>query len=91
MSTNKNQGNKQSRKSQQQGQQQQLGDHDAQAAKRPRGAKYSPMEIDKLLDLIEERLPTGGEDWDGEKIFIVVRMFREILTSLILLPILTIE
>ena len=39
---------------------------EAQTQRRPRGAKYTKTEIDKLLDLIEERLPTGGEDWDGK-------------------------
>ena len=32
--------------------------------KRNRGVRYTSVEVTKLLDIIEERLPTGGEDWD---------------------------
>ena len=63
MSTNRNQGggnqggNRSTRR---------VGEEPQQTQKRPRGAKYTKTEIDKLLDLVEERLPTGGEDWDGK-------------------------
>ena len=47
-----------------------------QQDRRPRGAKYTSAEIDKLLDLVEERLPTGGEDWDGSQlIFLIISSF----------------
>ena len=38
---------------------------EAVLGKRPRGARYTSAEIDKLLDLVEEKLPTGSDCWDG--------------------------
>ena len=30
-----------------------------------RGAKYTAGEINELLNLVEQYLPTGGDEWDG--------------------------
>ena len=35
--------------------------------RRTRGSKYSAVEIQRLLDLVEEKLPTGGDEWAGMK------------------------
>ena len=34
-----------------------------------RGAKYTGKELDELLDLVEEYLPTGGDEWEGYQFY----------------------
>ena len=41
-----------------------------------RGAKYTNPEVNELLNLVENYLPTGGDEWDGNYLNLIIHVVR---------------